>query len=372
MFPPMQVPRIELFEWLFQKAPHATYNLAFSNIYGLTMQEYKILSGFQLPDSFELGSNAQYGDETLKQTLGTLYDCQMNNIVTTTGTTEANFLLFSSLLSKGDEFIVEQPGYQPLWATPEMLGARRINLQRRFENAFKVETEKISDLLTKKTKLVVLTNLHNPSGVLMDKKTISSIASIASEHGAYVLIDEIFLHGSFDSATSSFGIPNVIVTASATKIYGLGGLHTGWIIAPPEIISLCQQMKAHTTGASSHTSEVMTAHVLSSAHQKLVHRFRERAKPNLEYLQKWMRGHSEFFDWVQPDGGIVCFPKYKIKLSSIDLCTSLFESHKLLLNPGSFFNQEGFVRISYGAELPVLREALDELEKGLQDLHNHQ
>jgi aspartate/methionine/tyrosine aminotransferase len=368
MFPSMQAPRIDLFEWLLHKAPQATYNLAYSNIHGLTLQEYKTLSGYQLPEGFELGSNAQYGAETLKQTLRIMYACESDNIVTTTGTTEANFLVFCSLLSKGDEFIVEQPGYQPLWATPEMLGAKRIDLPRRFENKFAVDVEMLSILLTKKTKLVVLTNLHNPSGKLMDRKTLSSVAKLASEYGAYVLVDEIFLQGSFDSVKSSFEIPNIIVTGSATKIYGLGGLHTGWIIAPKETATLCQRLKAHTTGASSYTSEIMTAHVLRAAHKELIQRFQERAKPNLDYLRKWMNAHSEFFDWIPPDGGIVCFPRYHLKMPSVDFCTELFQTQKILLNPGSFFNQEGFVRISYGCELSLLQNALDALEKGLRHL----
>jgi aspartate/methionine/tyrosine aminotransferase len=371
MFASMQAPRIDLFEWLLRNAPHATYNLAFSNIHGLTIHEYKAFAEPSFSDSFELGSNAQYGADELKQTLCSMYSCDPHNIVTTTGATEGNFLLFSSLLSKGDEFIIEQPGYQPMWLTPEMLGAHRIKLPRLFENKFKVESETLSNYITKKTKLVVLTNLHNPSGVLMDKKTIISVAKIASEYGAYVLVDEIFLDGSFVAASSSFGIPNVIVTGSATKIYGLGGLHSGWVIAPPEVATLCQRMKAHTTGASSYTSEIMTARILRVARHELIKRFKERGQPNREYLKKWMRSHTEFFDWVEPDGGIMCFPRYHLKMSSVDLCSSLFQSQKILVNPGSYFNQEGFVRISYGCELPLLQDALDALEKGMQSLQAH-
>ena len=101
MFPSMQVPRIDLFEWLLQNAPHATHNLAFSNIHGLTIQEYKTFTDLPFPDDFELGSNAQYGADALKKTL--LAQCTTalaDNIVTTTGATEANFLVFSSLLRR--------------------------------------------------------------------------------------------------------------------------------------------------------------------------------------------------------------------------------------------------------------------------------
>jgi aspartate/methionine/tyrosine aminotransferase len=366
----MQAPRIDLFEWLLQNAPHATHNMAFSNIHGLTIQEYKTLTDFSLPDSFELGSNAQYGAHELKETLCSKYSCTVRNIVTTTGASEANYLVFSSLLSKGDEFIIEQPGYQPMWLTPEMLGARRVPWPRTIEHRFSVQIETLESLITKKTKLVVLTNLHNPSGVLTNPATLKEIAKIAANHDIYILIDEIFLDGSFFPQSSSFGLPNVIVTSSATKIYGLGGLHTGWIIAPEEVALHCQRIKAHTTGAASYTSEIMTARILSVAQADLMKRFQKRAKTNLEYLKKWMNQHTEFFDWIEPDGGIVCFPRYTMKISSVDLCKYVFETQKILVNPGTYFNQDGFIRLSYGCELPLLQRALDALETGLRNLQS--
>jgi aspartate/methionine/tyrosine aminotransferase len=364
----MYAPRIDLFEWLLQNAPNATYNLAYSNIPGLTMEEYQKLTGFTLQSNFDLGSNAQYGAHELKKALCSMYNCEPDNIVTTTGASEANFLVYSCLLARGDEFIIEQPGYQPMWLTPEMLGARRINWPRTFENKFRADTGALKELITKKTKLVVLTNLHNPSGVLTNHKTIKTVAEIAGEHGAYVLVDEIFLDSSFTSQTSCFGLQNVIVTSSATKIYGLGGLHTGWIIAPSEIAAQCQRTKAHTTGASAHPSEILTAHALITARQDLMKRFQIRAKTNLAVLKEWMDHHKDLFQWVPPDGGIVCFPKYTMNISSVDFCKRLFETKKLLVNPGAYFNQEGCIRLSYGCDESLLQNALEILAEGMNDL----
>ncbi len=364
----MHAPRIDLFEWLLQNAPHATYNLAFSNINGVTVEEYEAFSHYSFPGDFDLGINAQYGADELKRTLCPMYNCTPDNIVTATGASEANFLVFSSLLDQGNEFIVEQPGYQPMWLTPEMLGARRINWLRMFENKFRVDLETLNDLITKKTKLIVLTNLHNPSGVFTDQKSIKTITKIAADHDVDVLVDEIYLDGSFISQPSSFGIPNVIVTSSATKIYGLGGFHTGWIIAPREIAMQYQKLKAHSTGAASYTSEIMTANILREARGYLIKRFQKRAKTNFDLLKKWMNNHREFFEWVEPDGGIVCFPKYTMDIPSVDLCKYLFDTQKLLVNPGLYFNQEGFIRLSYGCDELSLQGALDALEKGLQKL----
>ncbi len=107
----MRAPRIDIFDWLHANAPQATHNLAYSNIDGLTVEEYQRLVGFSLPRDFDLGVNQHAGAEELKEVLADMYRCAEENIVTTAGATEANYLVFSSLLRPGDEFIVEQPSY---------------------------------------------------------------------------------------------------------------------------------------------------------------------------------------------------------------------------------------------------------------------
>lgn len=365
----MRPPHIELFDWLLSYGSVARYNLAYSNVQGLTLEEYQRYTDFSVPLDFDLGINASIGAQELKRTLCSIYDCSSDALVTTTGASEANFLVFSSLLGPGDEFLIEQPGYQPLWLTPEMLGARRINLPREYHKKFRIDVELVQELFTQNAKLVVLTNLHNPSGVLTERTSLEQIAAIAEEHGAYVLIDEIFLDGADIPQASAFGFPNVIVTSSTTKVYGIGGLHSGWIVAPKTVATQCQQLKAHSTGAASYFSEVMTAHLLQEARRDLINRFHRRSQTNLEYFDKWMSHHTEWFEWVRPDGGLLCFPKYTMDISSVELCLYLLHSQKLLVCPGLFFNQEGFIRISCGCNEILFREALDCLEKGLECLH---
>ena len=101
----MYAPHIDLFEWLLQNAPHATYNLAFSNINGVTVNECEALTHYSFPGNFDFGLNAQCGADELKRTLCPMYNCTPDNIVTTTGASEANFLVFSSHLNKGDELL---------------------------------------------------------------------------------------------------------------------------------------------------------------------------------------------------------------------------------------------------------------------------
>ena len=90
----MQVPPIDLFEWLLKNSSKAVYNLALSNIHGVSWEEYHQITSFSIPTGFDLGENAHYGSIQLKETLASMYHCTPENVETTVGASEANFLVF--------------------------------------------------------------------------------------------------------------------------------------------------------------------------------------------------------------------------------------------------------------------------------------
>ena len=365
----MKIPRVELFDWLQNNRQRADYLLSCSNMKGLSKGEYDELVHYNLGPEVDLGLDAHYGADEFKEVLAKMYDCGHDNIVTASGASEANFLVFLATLDRGDEFIIEQPGYSPMWLTPKMLGARKVVWPRSFKDGFSLDLEALKGLITDKTKLIVLTNPHNPSGVVADRElAIRKASEIAQAKGIYVLIDEVFLDGAFVSQDSGYGLPNVIITSSMTKVYGLGGQRTGWIIAPPEIATLCQRAKAHTNAASSYMGEIMNAHALQNAREQLVQRFNNHAMSNFRIVNEWMGANKEIVEWVVPHGGIMCFPKYRVNLSSVALCHKLLDDHGVMLNPGEYFDLEGHVRLTYVCAEDVLRKGLVALGNGLQEL----
>jgi aspartate/methionine/tyrosine aminotransferase len=365
----MKIPHIELFEWLQNNHEHAEYVLAFNKMKGLSKREYDELVQYDLEPELDLGRGDLSGANEFKQILMQIYGCGFDNIVTTSGGTQANFLVFLSTLNKKDEFIIEQPGYQPMWLTPEMMGARKISWYRRFEDGFRLDVDALEALITDRTKLIVLTNPHNPTGVVADREIeIKKVAEIAQARGIYILIDEIFLDGAAGPQVSAFGLANVIITSSMTKVYGLGGQRTGWIIAPLEIASECQHAKSHTNGSSSYVGEMMNAYALRNARKLLLQRFNKLSMCNLQILGKWMEDNQDIVDWVLPHGGIMCFPRYRVKLSSIELCHKLLDDHGVMVNPGEYFNMDGHFRLGYACSEDVLRNGLDALGKGLKAL----
>lgn len=330
----MNIPRIELFEWLKNNQQRAEFVLATSKMKGLSKREYDELVDQGLDPDLDLGRGTQSGADEFKEALMNMYDCASDNIVTTAGGTAANFLVFISILDKGDEFIIEQPGYQPMWMTPEMLGARKIPWIRHFKDGFCLDVEALEGLITDRTKLIVLTNPHNPTGVVADReREIKKVAEFAQAKGIYVLIDEIFLDGAFAPQISAYGLPNVIITSSMTKVYGLGGQRTGWIIASPEIVRRCQHAKIYTTGSSSYLGEIMNARALRKARKHLVQKFFDLSMTNYRVVSEWMATNQDIVEWVVPNSGIMCFPKYKVEMSSIELCHKLLDDHGVMVNP---------------------------------------
>ena len=365
----MKIPHVELFDWLLNNHERAKYVLAFSKMKGLSKGEYDELVCCDLGPDLDLGRDALYGADEFKEVLAKMYDCGLDNIVTASGGSEANFLVFLATLDKDDEFIIEQPGYQPMWLTPEMLGARKVQWLRNFKNGFLLDLDTLEGLITDKTKLIVLTNPHNPSGVVLNRELeIRKAAEVAQSKGIYILIDEIFLDGTFTPQTSGYGLPNVIITNSMSKVYGLGGQRTGWIIAPPEIATNCQYAKAHTNAASSYVGELMNAHALSCARKLLVKRFNNLSISNFQIVREWMEINRDILEWVIPHGGIMCFPRYKVKMSSIELCHKLLDDHGVMLNPGEYFDMDGHIRLTYACSEDVLRKGLEALGKGLKEL----
>ncbi len=356
----MKLPRIPLFDWLIENLPNAKNDLANSSITGVPLKAALELSDFTFSDDFNLGKNDPFGATQLRETLAENYHCNQNNIITSTGGSEANFIVFLALLNRGDEIIVEQPGYSPLWLVPEMLGANITFWDRKLENGFKLDIEGLKEKISKKTKLIVITNLHNPSGVLESPGNLKALSEIASDYNALLLIDEIFLDVSNPPQKSAAGLESVIVTSSVSKVYGIGGLRTGWIVAQEDIAKQCLQAKWQGSVASPYLSELFSAEVLKKGRTELINKYRKISTQNFPIVKKWIDDNKGLLEWAPPDGAVLCFPKYNVanNLNSKDLGQRLMQKHGVLISPGIFFGVEGHFRLSFMNPESELRSGL--------------
>src|SRR5437868_2302997 len=195
--------------------PKVKYDLALSGILNLPFAELDP----QLSDLELHGDNA-YGYRPLVDALAAHCRVGRENVVTVSGgTSMANHLAMAALLEHGDEVLIEQPTYDPLLAVAEYLGAKIKRFPRRFEDGFRIDIDALEKQISPQTRLIVLTNLHNPSSALVDNETIRRIGALAQKVGGRVLVDEVYLEAMFGSAPKSaisFG-PEFLVTSSLTK-----------------------------------------------------------------------------------------------------------------------------------------------------------
>jgi aspartate/methionine/tyrosine aminotransferase len=240
---------------------------------------------------------------------------------------------------------------------------------RRPEDGWAIDPDEIARLITPRTKLVVLTNLHNPSSALMDEKALARIGEIAARHGAHVLVDEVYLDCVWDTRPrSAFHLgPNFIVTSSLTKAYGLSGLRCGWIFAPAAIAARLWRLIDLFDNIPSHPSELLSV----IAFRKLAG-IRERSKRLIETNRAIYREFASKRKFEAPAYGTVVFPRVTDG-SANAFCDVLREKYETTVVPGAFFGMPSHVRISLVAQPDVLREGLARLEAALDSgeaVHN--
>ena len=256
----MKIEPFALERWLTRHELHVKYDIAESGILPLTMNE---LLGFEPPEqqlatlerllTLPLGYNEAVGTHALRALLAETYDqCDPDNILVTTGAIEANFLLFNVLLDAGDHVIAPYPAYQQLYSVPRAIGCDVALWQIRPENGFRYDVDELEQLLTPRTRLVILNTPHNPTGAMISAPDLRRIYALADSVGATVLCDEAYrwlaVPGGDNFAPPVFNLgPHGISVGTLSKPFGLPGLRVGWMAAPKEIVARCWAIRDYVS-----------------------------------------------------------------------------------------------------------------------------
>ncbi len=343
--------------------PKVKYDLALSGILNLPIAEL----GADL-NTLELHGDNAYGYRPLVEALAEHRKVAPENVVTVAGgTSMANHLAMAALLGHGDEVLIEQPTYDPLLAVAEYLGAQIKRFPRRFEDGFRIDIETLEKQTTGETRLIVLTNLHNPSSALIDDPTLRQIGDIARKAGAQVLVDEVYLEAMFEHAPKpaiSLG-PEFIVTGSLTKGYGLSGLRCGWIFAEPEMAAKIRRLDDIFAASAPNVMERLSVRAIER-----LSKIGARAKLILETNRKTLRAFFHSRDDIQAvptEFGTTSFPRLE-KIDVEKLCALLIDKYETAVVPGRFFESPQHVRIGMCCEPDKFEAGIERLGAGLDEL----
>jgi len=337
---------------------NARFNLATSGVANLPRTALPITL-----DDIELSGPSRYGYEPLQEALALKSGVTKECVVRADGTSMANFLAMAALIEPGDEVLIEEPVYELMLRAAEYLGAT----VRRFPRRFGIDPAVVQENITPNTKLVVITNLHNPSGVYLDEATLREVGEVAKTVGARVLVDEVYLDAAFDqSRLSAFHLgAHFVTTTSLTKVYGLSGLRCGWILAEPSLADRMWRLNDLFASIPAHCAERLSVIALQNLDGILEH-----VQPLLttnQQLANWFLDTRDDLDCTRPRYGTIFFPR--LRNGSVDeFCELLREKYETTVVPGRFFEMPDHFRIGIGGDTETLKQGLEQIGRALDEL----
>ena len=347
-------------EWA-KTRPAAEFDLAGSNILACTLDD---LPGAR--EAIALDGANDNGYRPLMDAIARRYGVDADRVTTAGGTAGANFLAFAALLEAGDEVLVERPGYDPLLGAARIFGATTTRFERVFEDGYALDPDRVRRALTPRTKVIVVTTLHNPTGVAADPAAIDEIGRIAERHGAVVMVDEVYKDLTGDTSPPAAARGDVFITTnSLTKSYGLSSLRAGWTIASAPITHRIRRARDVVDGTGSIVAERLA--VLAFEHLDVLRaRARTVLAANKTIADAFLASHPEL-EFV-PSAGTIVFPRIRGVADAAPFIDRLMQEHRTAVGPGRFFEAPAHFRLGYGGNTEKIRAGLERLDAALNVL----
>lgn len=340
--------------WARSHMETVKYDLARSNLKAFTKEDI----GLAL-DDVQINGHVQGSTPCLKL-VAQRYDLPVTQVKLVHGATMGLFVAIEAIVDRGDEVLVEVPNYEPIYALLHRKRAAIKMWERQFEGQWQLDLTELERRISRNTRLIVITNLHNPTGVETSPEKLEAIGQIARDHKAYVVVDEVYL----DNALVPTLKPsvacgsNMISINSLSKTYGLGDLKLGWIATQNETVmrKIDVILDDYLAGPYAMPVQSIGAKILQQS-APLMERSRKLIDENIKTIQNWTSRHNNF-KWVKPSGGTVGFVKLPPGIDDQRLSGLLLSKYDTLVPPGHYFWKKGFIRISFGQEPDILRGGL--------------
>ncbi|TWB39617.1 pyridoxal phosphate-dependent aminotransferase [Nitrospirillum pindoramense] len=312
------------------------------------------------------------GNRFLVNALCARYGETPERLQTVTGVTGGLQLILRALVKPGERVLIENPGFKILSNLALEAGAVVDDLERPAPD-FGVDPAQVAAQLTPDTRLVILTNPHNPTGTCLDPATLTAVARAAARVGALLVVDEVY--GDF-SRRPSAGLaaklaPNIISLSSLTKVFGLFALKCGWMVADPDVLARIRARQPEGDVGVSKLAHAVAAHVLENADT-----FDRHWQAVMTATTPVLRRHADamrldgLIEGAVPASGCLYFPRIVGVADTWALTRHLWNQADLLVAPGDYFGLAGHVRLGYAGDAETLDKGLTRLHAGLRAWRN--
>jgi len=332
-------------------------------------------------DSLPLGYPHSTGRESLRRNIARFYGSRdYKSALVVNGGSEANYVTLWGLVGSADRVAFMIPNYLQGWGIARAFGRQadgyKLVMKRDADGTWKwqLDVASLKKAVTKKTKVIVVTNPNNPTGYVLSESEMQIIVDEARRVGAWILSDEIYRGAEVSGPLTPtfFGrYKKVIITGGLSKAFGLPGLRTGWIVAPPKTINHLCQYHDYLTLTPSYMSDYLANIVMQPKRRdEVLKRTRTIIGNNLPILEKWLAKHDDIFDYERPTAGAIATIKYRLPIASVTLFNRLRLEQSVLITPGAHFGIGRYLRIGFGYDITHIQKGLRRIDRLLKELRS--
>lgn len=279
------------------------------------------------------------------------------------------YLVLEAVLDPGDEVILPAPYFTPYYQQVQLAGGTPIEMPTYEEENFQVDVARLEASINERTRAIVLSSPMNPTGAVFSEETMQIIGDIAIKKDLLIIVDEVYQAYVYEGAFKSMiTIPDIrdrlVIVNSFSKDYNMTGWRVGNIIAPREIIRICQQINENVVFTAPSISQRAAVYALRNR-KTLLPINKELYRERLHYATN-RANQIPWMSVLEPQGTFYLFVNIKkTGLSSEEASKMILDQAKVLTIPGSSFGQcgEGYLRIACVVSKEKLEEAFDRIEK---------
>ena len=289
-----------------------------------------------------LGYVPTWGGDELRRTVASTYaGLQAEDVLAYAGAEEGLFWLMQEAAGPGDHVVVTVPNYQSMETLAVATGAEVSGLALRPGNHWALDLDELKRLLRPATRLVAVNFPNNPSGAVPDRATFQALADLCEDRGIRLFCDEVHRGLELDPdrrlPQAAELSPRAVSLNVMSKSYGLAGLRVGWLATlDRDLLARLERRKHYTSICNSAPGEFLTTLALRHG-ERIQARNRAIIARNLPLFEACFNRWPDRFDWEPPQGGCICFPRYKGADGVEAFCQSLVQEEGVFFAPASLF-----------------------------------
>lgn len=369
----MILPEFRLESYLGVYEFKARYHLTASDAETYALPELLELASLDDRERWQqvrLGYIPTDGTPELREAIAETYDAiEPDDVLCFAGAEEGLYCAMHALLDGGDHAIVLVPNYQSMESVPRSLcEVSGVALQA--NRNWDLDIEDVRAALRPNTKLIAVNFPNNPTGKIVPHQTFAALIDLCRERGIFLFSDEVYRGIERDSGKRLPQAADLYERALSlnvvSKAYGMPGLRVGWIACRDRsVLERMRNIKYYLSICNAAPSEVL-ATIAIKARETIFARNRALAADNLSKLDAFFSRHADLFQWSEPDGGCIGYPRYCGSDGVESFCARLVNEAGVLLLPASAYRSELLdtpqdrFRIGYGRR--GMEEALEAFE----------